>query len=98
MPKKWRVMLYGVLDMEELQIRLSEKYPCIDFQCDPPYTDLENAGIVMLPEIGAAPMDEAKMKVSGQGMEEQSIVLGPDGEKIYIYRRPDKWFKGRGGL
>lgn len=94
--KQWRVMLYGTLAMEELQIRLAKEFPCVDFQCDPPYTDLNNAGIVMLPDIGAAPLAEAKQKMLGQGMEMNSIVLGPDGESIYIYRRPDAWFIGRG--
>ena len=96
--RTWRVMLYGVLPMEELQLRLAEQYPCVDFQCDPPYTDLQNSGIVMLPDIGAAPLPEAKAKMKGQGMTEESIVVGPDGEQIYIYRRPDKWFSGRGSL
>ena len=36
--RSWRVMLYGVLPMEELQLRLAERFPCVDFQCDPPYT------------------------------------------------------------
>ena len=91
-------MLYGVLPMEELQIRLAAEFPCVDFQCDPPYTDLMNAGIVMLPDIGAAPLSEAKAKMLGQGMVEHSIVIGPDREKITIYRRPDKWFIGRGSF
>ena len=90
-PDSWMIVAYGGLSVDELQVRISEKYRCLRIRNMPPFLKLSMAGIALLPQTDSGLSGE--MRLTEVGYEKVGKFYEANGTAVWIYRRPEQWFQ-----